>query len=95
MAVMTYTEEFKKYKFEAVRSEIAEVFGDSVKDAAVDQIAYSFIKAVEDELGYGWYLGYNHFEYPSGIPFEDISEQLDYQFKETDIGAVICEYLQD
>lgn len=95
MAVTTYTGEFKKYQFEAVRNEIAEVLGNSVKDVPVDQITYNFIKAVEDDLGYGWYLGYGHFEYPSGIPLEDISEHLDYQFKETDIGAVICEYLQD
>ena len=95
MAVMTYTGEFKKYQFEAVRNEIAEVLEDSVKDVPVDQITYSFIKAVEDDLGYGWFLGYNHFECPSGISLEDISEHLDYQFKETDFGAVICEYLQD
>lgn len=95
MAVMTYTGEFKKYQFEAVRNEIAEVMGEFAKQVPVDQITSNFIEEVEDDLGYGWYIGYNHFEYPDGMALDDVLEELEFQFRETDIGAIICEYIQD
>lgn len=95
MAIMTYTGEFKKYRFEAIYTEISEVLGNSAKDIPIDLITTSFINSTEDGLGYGWSLGVNHFEYPDGMALEDVSEQLDYQFKETDLGAFIYEYLSD
>lgn len=94
MATTTYTGEFKKFHFESIRDEIAEVMGDFAKQVPIDQITSNFIEAVENDLGFGWYLGTGYFRYPDGMPLDDVLEEMDFRFKEADLGDIICEYME-
>ena len=92
MDYMAYAGQFRKFQFSFVRSDIVKVLGELAVNICIDRVVFNFIKAVEENLGNGWYLGHTYFGYPNRMHPDDIFKELEAQFNETDLDAVIRKY---